>query len=231
MTRKVDKKGHNSDLKAVDGDSRRSTSCWKIPVILVILVVMAVIVSLVQYYTSIFTPMECYQCNWISRPDGPSLIDDPCGHDQRSRPNDAHVKTCASDQHFCGTLHISFSYISAGRSKQFEFAFIRDCFSEYPLPYIMQIDNDNRTYYGSREGNIYPNLAGIGLNMTVVGQHCGVWNRCNSNVPRDGLGWAFLDSVNIMHHARQKGLSVWNALIDFIRLKTDSTNSTLSWLA
>ena len=204
----------------------RPNNYWQIPVIIIILIVLGFIVSLAQYYKASSTPMECYYCNWISRSDGPSLVDDPCGHDQRSRPNNANVKTCAADQSYCGTLHISFSYMSVGRVKQFEFAFVRDCFATYPMPYVMQIDRDNRTYYGTREGSVYPNLAGMGLNMTVVGQQCSFWNKCNSNIPRDGLGWAFLDSVNILYQARQKGLSVWHALVDFIQQENVANNST-----
>ena len=203
---------------------------WKIPVILLVLTFLAIIVCLAQYYTSSSSPMECYQCNWISRPDGPSLVDDPCGQDQRFRPNNAHVKTCSPGQSYCGTLHIIFSYMMSGRIKQFEFAFIRDCFSDYPLPYAMQLDNQNHTYYGSREGNVYPNIAGMTLNMTVVGQQCGFWNKCNSNVPRTGLGWAFLDSINILHQAKQKVLSAWYALVDFVQSGNGVTNSSIPFL-
>ncbi|KAI9560954.1 hypothetical protein GHT06_011910 [Daphnia sinensis] len=183
------------------------SSCWKIPIILLILICLGIIVCLAQYYVSSSAPMECYQCNWISQPYGPSLVDDPCGQDQRLRPNsNAHLKICAPDQKYCGTLHILFSYKVSGQVKQLEFAFIRDCFADYPLPYVMQLDKHNQTYHGTREGNVYPNLAGMTLNMTVVGQQCSFWNKCNSNVPRTGLGWAFLDSIVILHQAKQKGL-------------------------
>lgn len=224
MAKKRDKK-RQEDPKTRETATQPPNS-WKIPVIILILILIGITVCLAQYYVSSSTPMECYQCNWISRSNGPPLASDPCGYDQRSMPNNAHVKTCGSDQPYCGTLHISFSYLSAGNVKQFEFAFIRDCFTQYPLPYIMQIENYNRTYYGTRDGNIYPNLAGIGLNMTVVGHHCGVWNKCNSNIPKEGLGWAFLDSINILHYAKEKGLNVWNGLVQFVQ-QANKSNSTL----
>ena len=210
---KKDKK--RRDDSKLSSTTRRSN--WQIPIILTVLISLGVIVALAQYYSSMSSPMECYQCSWISRPDGPSLVDDPCGKDQRSRPNNVHVKTCAADQKYCGTLHISLSYFSTGKSKNFEFAFIRDCFAEYPIPYVMQIADTNRTYYGSQEGTVYTNLAGLELNMTVVGRECAFWKRCNSNTPRDGLGWAFLDSVDILYHAKQKGLSVWKTLIHLLQ--------------
>jgi len=224
MTRKEEKK-----IEKSTSENRPvvRSNFWKIPVILFILTFMAVIVCLAQYYTSSSAPMECYHCNWISRAEGPSLVDDPCGQDQRFRPNNANVKTCSPGQGYCGTLHIIFTYMMSGRIKQFEFAFIRDCFSEYPLPYVMQLDHQNHTYYGSREGNAYPNVAGMPLNMTVVGRQCGFWNKCNSNVPRTGLGWAFLDSINILHQAKQKGLSAWHALVDFAQSGNGASNSSL----
>lgn len=223
MKNKAEKKAKkvSSPSEGGHGPANRS-SCWKIPVIFLILICLGIIVCLAQYYVSLSAPMECYQCNWISQAYGPSLVDDPCGQDQRLRPNsNAHVKICAPDQNYCGTLHILFSYIVSGRVKQLEFAFIRDCFADYPLPYVMQLDNHNQTYYGTREGNVYPNLAGMTLNMTVVGQQCSFWNNCNSNVPRTGLGWAFLDSVTILHQAKQKGVSAWRALVDFVQAENE----------
>lgn len=146
---------------------------------------------------------------------------DSCGQDQRSVLG-SKLKTCAPDQSYCGALHISFSYESAGRPQQLEYAFIRDCFSDYPLPYVIQLGKDNRTYKGSREGIIYPNVANSPLNLTVVGQQCSSFSRCNSNVPREGWGNAFFDSISILQQAKIKGLSVWQSLLDFIHSNSTS---------
>ena len=146
---------------------------------------------------------------------------DSCGQDQRSVLG-SKLKTCAPDQSYCGALHISFSYESAGRPQQLEYAFIRDCFSDYPLPYVIQLGKDNRTYKGSREGIIYPNVANSPLNLTVVGQQCSSFSRCNSNVPREGWGNAFFDSISILQQAKIKELGVWQSLLDFIHSNSTS---------
>lgn len=221
MARKEGRKKEKCVEQQATSSARNRFHYWQIPVIVLILILLGVIVSLAQYYTSSLAPMECYHCNWIARANGPSLVDDPCGQDQRARPNSANVKTCAPGQNYCGTLHVTFTYAAAGGAKKFEFAFVRDCFSEYPLPYAIQIGKNNGTYYGSRDGNVYPNVAGMPINMTVVGQQCEFWNLCNSNIPREGLGWAFLDSFTIFYQAKQKGLSIWDALVNFVEKETN----------
>lgn len=207
----------------------RCHTCWKTCLILLAFALFSVIVLLAHYYVSNPPPMECYHCNWVMRPNGPLLANHTCGRDQRNVPN-ATVKTCATGVNYCGTLHISFSYRLAGESRQVEFAFVRDCFPEYPLPYLLQFDGTNRTYYGSRDGTVYANVAGLGLNMTLTGNQCSPWSKCNSNVPKDSLGLAFLDSVTVIDHAKQKGLNAWNALVDQVRDTTGSmgTNKSLN---
>lgn len=193
---------------------------WKIPAIIICLITISVILALIRSYLSFF-PMECFQCSWISHPHGSALTDDPCGKDQRLILNST-VKTCDIDQPFCGVLHISFSYyqLSTGsrQLKQLEYAFVRDCFAEYPLSYVLKVGGENKTYHGSRNGNVYPNVAGnIGLNLTLIGQECTSWNHCNSNIPKEGWAASFLDSVTILEKAKLKGISVWRSLLDFIK--------------
>ena len=50
---------------------------------------------------------------------------------------------------------MSFSYRNGlGRLQQFEYAFVRDCFDQYPLPYSVKIGKEELTYYGDRTGNV-----------------------------------------------------------------------------
>ena len=95
-------------------EAENSKSCWKIPTIIVVLVLVAVTSSLLHHYFSPQSPMECYYCTWISHSDGPLLVEDPCGRDQRLLESNATVKVCDADQPYCGVLHMSFSYKSKG---------------------------------------------------------------------------------------------------------------------
>lgn len=186
---------------------------WRIIVIMLLLLLVALTAGLLKHYKS-SDPRECYYCTWIAKPNATTLSDHPCGRDQRN-PNST-VKKCNSHQQFCGSLHVSLSYKTEGVVKKVDFAFIRDCFTEYPLKYVMNIDKSNRTYYGGREGNVYPNISGRGINMTVVGKQCSDWNLCNSNHPKVNSAASFFDSVTIFKDAKEAAINTWSSLIEFI---------------
>ena len=113
------------------------------------------------------------------------------------------------------------------RLQQLEYAFVRDCFNDYPLPYVIKFAGQNQTYYGWRAGAVYPDFAGTsGLNLTIVGQECTSWNRCNSNIPREGWAASFLDSITVIQKAKSTGISVWQSLVDFVKPADKSSPSS-----
>lgn len=222
MARKNERRRENRDVQLPTAEMNQPSNTprrfkhWRILVIILLLIFVAVTAGLLRNYKS-SVPRECYYCVWIASADATAattLSDHPCGRDQRNASST--IKKCNSDQQFCGTLHVSLSSTNQGLTKKVDFAFIRDCFTEYPLKYLMNFDNTNRTYYGTREGNLYPNIGGRQLNMTVIGKQCSDWNLCNSNHPKVNLAASFFDSITIIQEAKETVTNVWSALIEFI---------------
>lgn len=198
-------------------DNSRRFRYWRIVAIILLLILVAATAGLVKNYKS-SSSRECYSCIWIARQNGTTLSEDPCGRDQRTV--NSTVKKCRPDQQVCGSLYINLSFFSEGSAKKIEFAFIRDCFTEYPLSYEMNLENPTRTYYGTREGKVYPNIGGRGINMTVVGKQCIDWDLCNSNHPKVNFAASFLDSTTIFQAAKATVSHVLKSVMEFINQST-----------
>lgn len=130
-------------------------------------------------------PLACYQCSWMVTGDA-----NTCRVDQRLL-SDARVGTCAADQVYCGVLRIVAAFNQSAGSEQVEYAVIRDCFTEYPLPVVLRVGHVNRTFYGTNAGNTYVGVIDPQVNVTVEGHQCSGSHLCNYDVLQ--LGDSFQD--------------------------------------
>lgn len=157
--------------------SRHSTGPgWMMAAMTAAILFLTALVAIKMYSGLQRSPLTCYQCNWTASSDA-----DTCRIDQRLL-SDAGVRTCAADELYCGVLRIVVAFNRSNGVQQLEYAVIRDCFTEYPLPSVVRIGHVNHTFYGTNAGNTYVGVIDPQVNLTVMGHQCSGSHLCNHDV-------------------------------------------------